>query len=525
MDIVGRCADEIGKKLMRQLVSRAGRKAFFSTLSQLIQEYFTFDRLCINLYDQHSEMLTYFTAAEGTVVSTLSPVRPADPSGTVAGHVIATRKPVIITDFARYFSESSVHPIAEAGLTVTMAFPLLLGNKVIATLHCSFAKKPQKLYEIIAFFLELTPAVAICLGAMLSLEQADEAATHARPRLSLEAAVDEKIICYSEAMRKVMRHLDVAARLDAPLLLLGETGTGKSLFAQEIHRRSPRKKRAFVRVNCPGLASTLFESELFGHARGAYTGALTKRMGRFELADGGTLFLDEIAELPPEMQSKLLQVLEDGSFERVGESVSLKVDTRIVAATNVNVNTALAEHRLRADLFFRLACFTVTLPPLRERKEDIAPLIALISEQASANFGLPRTVFSAATLRPLQHHNWPGNVRELRNTINHLVIRQSVYGRLTVADVEAVLRENRLYAAASSDVPPTEEKRPQPHSPPRRRPGLAEKEESLADMERRHILEALSRSGGVVSGPTGAATRLGLPRSTLQHRMRKLGIL
>ncbi|MDR3358425.1 MAG: sigma 54-interacting transcriptional regulator [Desulfovibrio sp.] len=525
MDIVSRCADEAGKKLMRKLVSKAGRKAFFSALSGLIQEYFTFDRLCINLYDQHSEMLTYFTAAEGTVVSTLSPVRPADPSGTVAGHVIATRKPVIITDFARYFSEAPVHPIAEAGLTVTMAFPLILDNEIIATLHCSFAKKPQNLYEITAFFLELTPAVAICLGAVLSLEQTDTAVSRIQPRLSPEAAECEKIVCYSKAMRKVIRRLDAVAGLDVPLLLLGETGTGKSLFAQEIHRRSPRKERPFVRVNCPGLVTTLFESELFGHARGAFTGALAKRAGRFELADGGSLFLDEIAELAPAMQSKLLQVLEDGSFERVGESVPLRADVRIIAATNVDVGAAVAEGGLRSDLFFRLAFFSITLPPLRERKEDIGPLIALISKQASGNLGLPRTAFSPAVLRPLLRHDWPGNVRELRNTINHLAICQSVYGRLTPADVESVLAENRLHTVAPRCAPPAGATRTPRVLPPKRRTApFAEEDETLAGAERRHILEVLSRTGGLVSGPKGAAARLGLPRSTLQHRMRKLGI-
>ncbi|MDR2055276.1 MAG: sigma-54-dependent Fis family transcriptional regulator [Desulfovibrio sp.] len=525
MDIVSRCADEVGKKLMRKLVARAGRKAFFSALSGLIQEYFTFDRLCINLYDQHSEMLTYFTAAEGTVVSTLSPVRPADPSGTVAGHVIATRKPVIITDFARYFSESSVHPIAEAGLTVTMAFPLVLDNEIIATLHCSFAKKPQNIYEITAFFLELAPTVAICLGAVLSLEQTDAAVSRIQPRLSPEAAEGEKIVCYSKAMRRVMRHLDAVAGLDVPLLLLGETGTGKSLFAQEIHRRSPRKDRPFVRVNCPGLVPTLFESELFGHARGSFTGALAKRVGRFELADSGSLFLDEIADLAPGMQSKLLQVLEDGSFERVGESVSLRADVRVIAATNADVGAAVAEGRLRSDLFFRLAFFTVTLPPLRERKEDIGPLIVLISDQASGNLGLPRTAFSSAMLRPLLLHDWPGNVRELRNTITRLAICQSVYGKLTLGDVEAVLAENGIHAAAARCAPPAGETRPPSVlSPKRRTAAFTEGNETLAEAERRHILEILSRTGGVVSGPKGAAARLGLPRSTLQHRMQKLGI-
>jgi transcriptional regulator with GAF, ATPase, and Fis domain len=514
MDIVGRCADEVGKKLLRQLVTQAGRKAFFFTLSNLIQEYFVFDRLCINLYDQHSEMLAYFTAAEGTVVSTLSPVRPADPAGTVAGHVIATRKPVIITDFARYFAESSVHPIAEAGLTVTMAFPLVLDNEIIATLHCSFAKKPKNIYEITAFFLELAPTVAICLGAVLSLERTSSAAERLLPKLSLEAADDEKIVCYSKAMRDVMRRLDTAAGVDAPLLLLGETGTGKSLLAQEIHRRSPRRDRAFVRVNCPALAPTLFESELFGHVRGAFTGAQTKRVGRFELADGGALFLDEIAELTPEMQSKLLQVLEDGSFERVGESVALRVDVRVIAATNVDVAKAMSENKLRSDLFYRLAFFTVRLPSLRERKEDIAPLIALISEQASLNLGMPRLAFSAALSRPLLQHDWPGNVRELRNTISRLVIAHGLGGKLTAADVEAALEENRLYAAAAFHE----------DSPLKNDSSVGEGDQSLAEAERLHIVRTLARSGGVISGPNGAAARLGLPRSTLRHRMQKLGI-
>jgi DNA-binding NtrC family response regulator len=185
----------------------------------------------------------------------------------------------------------------------------------------------------------------------------------------------------------------------------------------------------------------------------------------------------------------------------------------------------VAEGRLRSDLFFRLAFFTITLPPLRERREDIGPLIALISEQVSSNLGLPRTAFSSAMLRPLLLHDWPGNVRELRNTINHLAVCQSIYGKLTPADVEAVLAENSLHAAASRCAPPAGEARPpRVLSPKRRTAAFAEGDETLAEAERRHILEILSRAGGIVSGPKGAAARLGLPRSTLQHRMQKLGI-
>jgi transcriptional regulator with GAF, ATPase, and Fis domain len=235
--------------------------------------------------------------------------------------------------------------------------------------------------------------------------------------------------------------------------------------------------------------------------------------------------LDEIAELAPGMQSKLLQVLEDGSFERVGESVSLRTDARVIAATNVDVGAAVAEGRLRSDLFFRLAFFTITLPPLRERKEDIGPLIALISDQASGNLGLPRTAFPSAVSRPLLLHDWPGNVRELRNAITHLAICQNLYGKVTLADVEAVLAENNLHAAVSRRAPTAGETRtPRAVASKRRATVFTEGGETLAETERRHILETLSRAGGVVSGPTGAAARLGLPRSTLQHRMRKLGI-
>lgn len=515
--------DELGRKLMKAMASRARRKLFFSTLSRLLQEHFHFDRLCINLYDQQGEMLTYFTAAEGTIVSTLSPVRPAETTSTVAGHVIATRKPVIITDFAQHFPESSVHPIAEAGLTATMAFPLMLDNEIIATLHCSFANQPDNMYEITSFLLELCPIVAVCLGAVLSLERSF---SHLHMELLpvFTPSSEERIVCHSKPMREVMRRVDVAARLSIPILILGETGTGKSLLAQDIHRRSPRKDANFVRVNCPALAQTLFESELFGHAKGAFTGAAAKRVGRFELANGGTLFLDEIAELSPEMQSKLLQVLEDSSFERVGESMPLAVDVRIIAATNAQVGKTIAEGKLRADLFYRLSPCTIELPPLRERTEDIPPLIASLSGQMAANMGLPPVRFTPALRRPLTQYEWPGNVRELRNIVSRLLIHHSMHKQLSVATVEAMIDESReiLRCEQGNGKAPASEALPgQGTAPSSSRPVGAR---TLAEMERRHILDTLARTGGTIAGPSGAAALLGIPRSTLQHRMRKLGI-
>lgn len=533
--------NELGKKLMNVLTSRAKRKLFFSTLSRLLHDHFPFERLCINLYDQQGEMLTYFTAAEGTIVSTLSPVRPAEASTTVAGHVIATRKPVIITDFAQYFSESSVHPIAEAGLTATMAFPLVLNNEIIATLHCSFAEKPDNIYEITSFLAELCPVIATCLGAILSLEQIAYNRLHMIEQ-PFFASSEERVICHSGAMREVMRRVDAVARLNIPILLLGETGTGKTLLAQDIHRRSERKAGHFVRVNCPALAQTLFESELFGHAKGAFTGAANKRVGRFELAHEGTLFLDEIAELAPEMQSKLLQVLEESSFERVGESVPLSVDVRIIAATNAHIGTTLANGRLRPDLFYRLSPCTIRLPPLRERAEDIPPLAMALSTQAATNHGLAPVKFSSALMKPLLRYGWPGNVRELRNIISRLVINHSIHREVTAADVEAMLEESRslLRKASETSFPvsratpagslgdgPSVSSRPAfPAGSAHAMAACPEKDApvTLAEMESRHIRDVLARCGGTISGPSGAATLLGIPRSTLQHRMQKLGI-
>lgn len=513
---------EIGKKLMQALTTQADRKTFFSTLSRLLQERFEFDRLCINLYDQQGEMLTYFTAAEGKYVSTLSPVRPAETSSTVAGHVIATRKPVVITDFAQYFSESSIHPIAEAGLVATMAFPLMLDNEIIATLHCSFARTPDNLYAITTFLLELSPMVATCLGAILSLEHLRYNEKHLQVQSLSLPVPDENIVCHSKRMRDVMRQVDAVAKLDIPVLLLGETGTGKSLVAQAIHRRSRRKDAHFVRVNCPSMASSLFESEFFGHAKGAFTGAANKRIGRFEVAHEGTIFLDEVAELSPEMQSKLLHVLDNASFERVGESVSVAVDVRVVAATNVKLNEALRAGRLRADFFYRLSLCTIELPPLRERREDIPPLITSFSAQMTQKMDLPFVKFTAALMTPLQQYDWPGNIRELRNVISKVIVYNSIHNHVEAENVQAILEESRglLSSATVGKAFPSREKDAPVSAPLPPASGT-----TLADMERQHILATLERTGGVIAGSAGAAALLGIPRTTLQHRMHKLGIV
>ncbi|WP_028572796.1 sigma-54-dependent Fis family transcriptional regulator [Desulfonatronum lacustre] len=518
----------LSKELVMELSRATSRSTFFQSLSRLLQQQFAFDRLCINLYDPNSEMLSYFSAAEGTVVSSLSPVRKAE-QNTVAGHVIATRKPVVITDIAQHFAESVLHPMAEAGLTTTMAFPLILNDEIVGTLHCSFVRKPDNLYGIMELFLELSPYVAVCLGALLALEHLEQGGAPSSLQLSCALPeANETFIFESPKMRRFMAMVNKVARLDIPVLLLGETGTGKTHLARYIHAVGKRATQNFVRVNCPALSTSLFESEIFGHAKGAFTGASTKRIGRIELAHDGTLFLDEIAELSQEMQSKLLHVLDEQCFERVGESVSLSVDARLVTATNVDVQQAMAQGKLRRDFYYRLSACTLELPPLRERPEDIPVLANFFINQLCPQHGLPKPRLTSEMTNRLLDHHWPGNIRELRNVLSKILLKNCISGELTTDDIREVLNKE------GDDIQKLESLQPAPGeaafehdsarttSKPAR--STSDGPPRLEDLERQHILETLRRTRGVVSGPKGAAALLGLPRSTLQHRMRKLGI-
>jgi transcriptional regulator with GAF, ATPase, and Fis domain len=301
------------------------------------------------------------------------------------------------------------------------------------------------------------------------------------------------------------------------VLLLGETGTGKSMLAHYIHNASPRSKGRFVKVNCPALPQTLFESELFGHVRGAFTGAVQKRIGRFELAHEGTLFLDEIGELTSEMQSKLLMVLEDSSFERLGDSTPLAVDVRIVAATNIAMSDALARGRFRRDLFYRLSACTLEMPPLRRRKEDIPLLAAAFAKEVSRKMGTPAVRLSPAHVALLRGYDWPGNVRELVNVVGRISMKAAQEKHLTLDMVERVIRESGSFRdCGQADAGGIAAGRD-----PRVPGGSATR---LEDVERDHIRRVLDRTGGVISGPRGAAAVLGIPRTTLQHRLHKLGI-
>src|SRR6266496_2628615 len=307
-----------------------------------------------------------------------------------------------------------------------------------------------------------------------------------------------KIVGKSSALRKVLKQVETVAPTDSTVLICGETGAGKELIARAIHDLSMRKSKAFVKLNCAAIPTGLLESELFGHEKGAFTGAIAQRIGRFELANGGTVFLDEVGEIPLDLQTKLLRVLQEREFERLGSSRTLRTDARLIAATNRELGALVDEQKFRADLFYRLNVFPIHVPSLRERPEDIPLLVRHFVEHYARRMKRNIETIPSETMEALTRYGWPGNVRELQNLMERAVI-------LSPGSVLRVPLD-----ALRGDTAATQQ------------PGKAR---TLAEAERNHIVETLTDTKWVVAGARGAAARLGMNRSTLQFRMQKLGIV
>ena len=314
----------------------------------------------------------------------------------------------------------------------------------------------------------------------------------------------EQIVGSSESLRRVLGQVSKVAPTDATVLISGETGTGKELIARAIHSRSNRSTRAFIRVNCAAMSPSLIASELFGHERGAFTGAHQRRLGRFESADGGTIFLDEIAEIPPETQVALLRVLQEREFERVGGNQTVRVDVRVLAATNKNLRAAVADGTFRQDLFYRLNVLPIQVPALRERVDDIPLLVEYLVDRFAKKVGKRIRSVSTSTLNLFQGYEWPGNIRELQNVVERAV----------------VLCEGEIFCVDPSWLSPAPPSPTSPNPTTQTSPLVAD----LSERERAMIENALHQAEGLISGPTGAAAKLGLPRQTLESKIRKLGI-
>jgi formate hydrogenlyase transcriptional activator len=418
--------------------------------------------------------------------------------------------------------------LRDQGVQVVCCVPLATHTGTFGTIN--FASRNPDAFSALDVELlqQVAGQVAIALANTLAFEEIDRLKDKlAVEKLYLEEEIRtefnfEEIIGESPLLRSTLSQVELAAPAGTTVLILGETGTGKELIARAIHNLSPRRERTFVKVNCAAIPAGLLESELFGHERGAFTGALAQKIGRFEFADRGTLFLDEVADLPLELQPKLLRVLQEQEFERLGGNRTLRVDVRVVAATNNDLAALVAERKFRSDLYYRLNVFPIHVPALRERPEDVPLLVRYFVQKFSRRQNKTVAYVPADVMDALVNYPWPGNIRELENLIERAVLLSP--GR----ELRVPLAELKEAAPASSfAMVPVEPSLPAPYTPTARAalstPG-ASSLSTLDDAQRQHILQVLRQTKWRIAGPKGAAAILGMKRTTLQARMRKLGI-
>jgi formate hydrogenlyase transcriptional activator len=396
-----------------------------------------------------------------------------------------------------------VEPLAEAeGVKSLCHIPLIARKRTLGVLSLARLTAVPFSPRDLQFMTQVANQVAIAVENALAYGEIAELKDRlAQEKVYLEDEIRselnfDEIVGRSSALRKVLQEIETVAPTDSTVLIYGETGTGKELIARAIHNLSARGERSFVKLNCAAIPTGLLESEMFGHEKGAFTGAVAQRIGRFELANRGTVFLDEIGEIPLELQPKLLRVLQEREFERLGSSRTLRTDARLIAATNRDLGAMVDGQKFRADLFYRLNVFPVQVPALRERPEDIPLLVRHFVQQFARRMGKAVDTIPTETMNTLMRYHWPGNIRELQNLVERAMI----------------LSNGPTLRVPLNDL----------HTVPA--PAPAGKIETLEETERRHILDALDGSDWVISGPNGAAGKLGLKRSTLQARMEKLGI-
>jgi formate hydrogenlyase transcriptional activator len=438
---------------------------------------------------------------------------------TCGSWVFEHLRPLVRRDLEKEQEYPNERRLAAEGIRSMCVVPLGLQGKCIGLLSLVSQQKDRYSDENAEFLQEVANQVVLAIQNMQSYQQIESLKArlekenvYLREELRTEHNFEE-IVGNSPAVLRALDAVDQVAPTDATVLIYGETGTGKELVARAIHNRSPRNGRALVNVNCSAISAGLVESELFGHMKGAFTGALERRIGRFELAHQGTIFLDEIGELSLETQVKLLRVLQEHELEPVGSSHPVRVDVRVIAATNRNLREAMQAGLFRSDLFYRLNVFPIELPPLRERRSDIPQLVAFYVSRFSKRLGKKIDGVSRESMEKLINYPWPGNIRELQNIIERAVI----------LSVDPTLRLDRelMPVASTKGV-----QAPKTDIPEQRQEDLKSLNPllTLEEVDRNHILTALQHAGGVVDGPKGAARILNLHPNTLRHRMSKLGI-
>jgi formate hydrogenlyase transcriptional activator len=484
------------------VVTKLTRDELFCAIAEVLGGAIPFDRLSLSLYDPAAAVLRLVTYAGPYQRDDYTPIgRVLELHDSPAGMAFVSQKPVLRSDLEAQRQTSSEERAFSHGFRSVCALPLIVRGKSIGAITVGSLVKNRYAEADGQFLMEIANQIAIAVDNMKSYEEIDalKARFHSETiYLQEEIKTEhnfEEIIGQSAPMRQLLRKIEQIAPTDATVLIQGETGTGKELLARAVHNRSLRKDRPLVKVNCGSIPSGLVESELFGHEKGAFTGATQRRIGRFELANGGTIFLDEVTELPFDTQVKLLRVLQEGEFERVGSSLTIKVDVRVIAATNRELKDIVANGTFRSDLFYRLNVLPLQSPLLSDRKGDIPLLVNFFLSKFGKKLGKELRGVSQAAMEKLTNYNWPGNVRELQNVVERAV----VLARGPIVDLDdSMLQSNS----------------PSPDS------GV----DTLENMERDHILRALAETRWVIHGHKGAAEILGINPSTLRSRMNKLGI-
>jgi formate hydrogenlyase transcriptional activator len=498
-----------------QVVSNLELRDLLRAISQDVRRVMQCDYAGLSLPDAENKQLRLyavdFPEGKGFLQEDLVYSIEGSPSGTA----FRTMKPLTLQHpFTGWLNYPIVQIAVREGLKSVCCLPLSSRNRAIGVLVLGRLRDDAFREGDIIFLSQVANQIALAVENALAYREIRELKDQlSKEKLYLEDEIRTEmnfaqIIGNSASLRRVLKHVETVAPTDSTVLIYGETGTGKELIARGVHDLGPRRSKPFVKLNCAAIPTGLLESELFGHEKGAFTGAIAQRIGRFEVADGGTIFLDEIGEIPFELQTKLLRVLQEREFERLGSSRTLRTDARLIAATNRDLEAMVAEQKFRSDLFFRLNVFPVHVPPLRERQGDIPLLVRHFTQQFSRRMKKVIETIPSATMDALSRYHWPGNIRELQNVIERAVIISA--GPVLSVDVPD-LKFPKVNHSEERAVAPNSRTNGALHH-------------LLEETERQQILQTLKQCNWVVAGPHGAAARLGMNRSTLQVRIRKLGI-
>jgi len=484
--------------------AKRNTEELFPLLASELRRVVNCDFIGISQYDQAAHKAHWQLAMTGGG-SDRGTTDGATPEQALTQWVYEQQVPLVIPFLERDSRFPCTRTLLEQdGIRSLCALPLTTAHRRIGSLVTGSVKPAAYDEEDVEFLRQVANQIAITVENALAYGEIQALKDKlAQEKLYLQDEVCselnfKEIVGKSVALRRVLMQVEIVAPTDSTVLIYGETGTGKELIARAIHNLSPRCLNAFVKLNCAAIPTGLLESELFGHEKGAFTGAIAQRIGRFELANRGTVFLDEIGEVPLDLQTKLLRVLQEREFERLGSTRTLRTDARLIAATNRDLSAMVEEQKFRSDLFYRLNVFPVRVPPLRERAEDIPMLVRHFVQHFGRRMKRTIETIPSETMEALIRYSWPGNIRELQNLIERAVIlsRGSVL-EVPLADLDS-----------------------------RTTPGQVNgKHQTLEDAERVHILATLKETRWVLSGPSGAAIRLGMNRSTLQFRLKKLGIV